>query len=139
MTVVRERPFAGSSIHLVFNALGLDVVTLRAFNGLLLDRNPIQVLLFLGGVGPHMSHAVGVAFCLVQRCRLITITPLGLADAPDLESKYRTAVIALCSSNALSRKRMWKEENGCTICGRPSRYCATKDKTGVNEMGLELE
>ena len=38
----------------------------------------IQVLLFPGGVGPHMSHSVGVAFCLVQRCCLITTTPLAL-------------------------------------------------------------
>jgi len=94
VTVVRERPFAGSSNHLVSNALDLDVVTLSTYNGVLLDRNSDPGIAFRRWCWtPH------VAFRWSRFLPRMALLPdhynaLGLADAPGLESKCRKVVIA---------------------------------------------
>ena len=118
MIVVCGKPFVGSSIHLVSNALGLDVVTLSAYNGVLLNRNPDPGIAFSRWCWtPHVAFRWSR---FLPRTALLRdhYNALGFAGAPGLESKYSKAVIAFCSSNALSKERMRREEKSCARCGR---------------------
>jgi len=101
VTVVRKRPLAGSSNHFVSNALRLDVVTLSAYNGVLLHRNQDLGIAFSQWCWtPHVafrwSHFLPRTALLPDH-----YNALCLADAPGLGSKYRKAVIAFFVNRTL--------------------------------------